>query len=45
MGNPAAPTTSYVGKSNKKPIKLSAKSSKAKIKTAAKTAKKKATRK
>lgn len=42
MGNPAAPTTSYVGKSNKKPIKLS---SKAKIKTAAKTAKKKATRK
>lgn len=35
MGNPAAPTTSYVGKSNKKPIKLS---SKAKIKTAAKKA-------
>ena len=33
---PDAPTTSYVGKSNKKPVKLA--SSKAKIKAAAKKA-------
>jgi len=36
MGTPAAPTGHYVGKSNKKPIKLS--SSKSKIKAAAKKA-------
>ena len=36
MGNPSAPTTSYVGKSNKNPIKQA--SSKSKIKAAAKKA-------